>query len=48
MENIKYICPECGHESEVTGSCPNCKVMLLANCPTCGNPVVGEHIHAEA
>ncbi len=47
MENIKYICPECGHESKAAGSCPNCKEMLVASCPECGNPVVGEHIHSD-
>lgn len=46
MENIKYVCPECGYESKVSGSCPGCQVSLVATCPACGNPVVGEHIRA--
>ncbi len=47
MENVKYVCPGCGHEAKVAGSCPNCKTMLVASCPVCGNPVVGEHIYPE-
>lgn len=47
MENTKYICPECGYESEVAGSCPHCNVMLVASCAVCGNPVVGEHIRSD-
>ncbi len=47
MENIKFVCPECGHESKVVGLCPNCQVPSVATCPACGNPVVGEHIQPE-
>ncbi len=47
MQDIKYVCPECGYESKVAGSCPNCQVMLVASCPECGNPVVGESVHPE-
>ncbi len=47
MQIIKYVCPKCGHESGVAGLCPNCQVTLVASCPVCGNPVVGEHIHSE-
>ena len=45
MANEKYVCPECGEESEKPGQCPNCQVELVAICPVCGNPIVGEHIH---
>jgi predicted amidophosphoribosyltransferase len=44
MKSVKYICPECGYESEVAGLCPNCQVPLVASCPECGNPIVGELI----
>ena len=47
MENIKYICPECGNESGVAGACPGCQALLVASCPACGNPVVGEQIQVE-
>ena len=47
MENIKFVCPNCGFESEVTGSCPNCHVAMVASCATCGNPVVGEQVYQE-
>ena len=47
MEKIKYVCPQCGHESEEPSSCPGCQVPLVATCPVCGNPVVGEHIYPE-
>jgi len=47
MQDVKYVCPECGYESETPGRCPNCQTMLVASCPVCGNPVVGEHIHLE-
>jgi len=42
---IAYVCPECFYESKEPGVCPNCKVPLVASCPVCGNPMVGEHIH---
>lgn len=44
MQNIKYVCPECGYESKLPGSCPGCKTALTASCPACGNPMVGEQI----
>lgn len=47
MASEKYVCPECGKESEKPGKCPNCQVEMLAICPVCGNPLVGEHIHPE-
>lgn len=47
MEAIKFVCPECGRESKVAGLCPSCQTLLVASCPACGNPVVGEHIHPE-
>ena len=47
MANEKYVCPQCGNESEKPGQCPNCQVELVAICPVCGNPIVGEHIHPE-
>ena len=46
VKSVKYICPECGYESEVAGLCPNCQVPLVASCPECGNPIVGELIQA--
>jgi predicted amidophosphoribosyltransferase len=45
MENVKYVCPKCGYESEEPGLCPSCQVALVATCSVCGNPIVGEHIH---
>ena len=30
------------------GLCPGCQVPLVASCPVCGNPMVGEHIHPES
>ena len=47
MQDIKYVCPNCGYEAKVPSLCPNCQVPLVATCPVCGNPIVGEHIHAE-
>jgi len=44
MEHVKYVCPECGHESEDAGFCPDCEVALVASCPVCGNPIVGEQV----
>ena len=43
----RLVCPECGHEAKDPGSCPNCQVPLVATCPVCGNPLVGEHVHLE-
>ncbi|MFC2014066.1 hypothetical protein ACFLU8_04225 [Chloroflexota bacterium] len=48
MENVKFVCPECGHESKVAGLCPNCQAPLVASCLACGNPLVGERIRLEA
>ena len=45
MENIKYICPQCSYEADGPGLCPDCQVPLIASCPVCGNPIVGEHIN---
>ena len=47
MQDVKYICPECGYEAKQPGLCPSCQVSLVATCPVCGNPVVGEHVHPE-
>ena len=44
MENVKYVCPECGYESEEPGSCPRCQAMLVATCAVCGNPMTGEQV----
>ncbi len=44
MQEIKYVCPRCWHEAQVPGSCPRCGTILVASCPVCGNPVVGEQI----
>ena len=47
MEYVKYVCPKCFYEQKEPGICPNCEVPLIASCPVCGNPMVGEHIHLE-
>lgn len=47
MKNVKYVCSECGYQAEYPGLCPKCEVPLVASCPECGNPVVGEHIHLD-
>ena len=47
MEDIKYVCPECGNESHNPGSCLKCRTPLVATCAVCGNPVVGVQIQAE-
>jgi len=47
MEDIKYVCPECGYEAKEPGQCPSCQAALVATCAVCGNPVVGEHICPE-
>jgi hypothetical protein len=47
MENIKYLYQECGYESQIPGMCPGCQLPLVASCPWCGNPVVGEHVQLE-
>ena len=47
MEYVKYVCPRCFYGQKEPGVCPNCKVPLVASCPVCGNPIVGEHIHLE-
>ncbi|MBI4286464.1 MAG: hypothetical protein HY670_11295 [Chloroflexi bacterium] len=43
----KYVCLGCGYEALVPGDCPHCKKPLVASCPTCGNPVVGEIIRPQ-
>ena len=48
MADEKYVCPECGKESGEPGQCPACQAVLVATCPICGNPMVGEHVHTEA
>ena len=45
MQNIKYVCQKCLYASKESGVCPKCNVPLIASCPVCGNPIVGEHIH---
>ena len=45
MQSEKHVCPKCGLESKTPGSCPTCQIPLVATCPICGNPIVGEHIH---
>jgi len=35
MECANYMCPK------------SLVFALLASCPVCGNPIVGEHIHLE-
>ena len=47
MLDVKYVCPQCGFEGSMPGSCPNCQEMLVATCSVCGNPVVGEQINLE-
>jgi len=47
MEYLKYVCPECLYEQKEPGVCPKYNVTLIASCPVCGNPIVGEHIHLE-
>ena len=47
MQDVKYVCPKCGYESRVAGICPNCQTVLVATCPACGNPVVGEQIQLQ-
>ena len=47
MQDVKYVCPKCGYESGVAGICPNCQTVLVATCPACGNPVVGEQIQLQ-
>jgi len=45
MEYVKYVCPKCFYESKEPGLCPNYQVPLLAICPVCENPIVGEEVH---
>ena len=47
MMECVYVCPKCGYRSQQAGFCPNCGEMLVATCPVCGNPIVGEHICLE-
>jgi predicted amidophosphoribosyltransferase len=48
MQDTKYVCPNCRYEAAKPGTCPHCKKALIATCPVCGNPIVGEHIHPES
>ncbi|MDD4876646.1 MAG: hypothetical protein PHQ86_05930 [Dehalococcoidales bacterium] len=45
MDNINYVCPNCRYQAKAPGLCPNCQTQLVATCPACGNPLVGEHIN---
>jgi len=47
MQNIKYVCPECGYESKESSLCPGCQVPLVATCLVCGNPIAGEYVCPE-
>ena len=47
MEYVKYVCQKCMYEQKEHGLCPNCKIPLIASCPVCGNPIVGEQIKIE-
>ena len=47
MEHVKYVCQKCLYEQKEPGICPKCKESLVASCPVCGNPMVGEHVHLE-
>ena len=48
MDYAKYMCQKCFYEQKEPGVCPKCHVSLIASCPVCGNPVVGEHINPES
>ena len=48
MEYAKYVCPKCFYESKDPGKCPKCHISLVASCPVCGNPIVGEQISLES
>jgi len=48
MEYVKYMYPNCFFESKEPGVCPKYNVALIASCPVCRNPIVGEHIHLES
>ena len=48
MQDTKYVCPDCGYETTKPGNCPHCQKVLIATCPVCGNPIVGECIHPES
>jgi len=45
MEYVKYVCPKCFYEKKEPGICIHCNTPLVASCPVCGNPIVGEQIH---
>ncbi len=47
MEYMKDVCPNCFYESKELGVCSKCNVTLIARCPVCGNPTVGEHTRQE-
>ena len=44
MEYGKYVCPKSFYKHKEPAVCPACKVPLIANCPVCGDPMVGEHV----
>jgi len=48
MQDIKYVCPDCGYETTKPGTCADCQVALIATCPACGNPIVGDCIPPES
>jgi len=48
MQDTKYVCPNCGYEAIKPGVCPHCQVALVATCPACGNPIVGDCIPSES
>ena len=42
MQDVKYICLECGHESKtLVYVCPGCQTPLVASCLACGSSIVG-------
>jgi predicted amidophosphoribosyltransferase len=47
MEYVKYVCQKCLYEQKKPGLCPKCKKPLVASCPVCGNPIVGEHMYLD-
>ena len=47
MEKVKYVCQGCLYEQSEPGVCPRCGGVLIASCPVCGNPMVGEQVAVE-
>jgi predicted amidophosphoribosyltransferase len=45
MEYVKYVCQKYLYEQKESGMCPDCHLPLVASCPVCGNPIVGENVH---